>query len=316
MLQQRSEFGNRGRSGPVGDVGGRHARADALDQRSGECSFLRTADDNDSHSQLADRPTGDGSKPSDRPTLRRPQRRRMHGQRGEGSLASRRRTIRDGSWSLDIAADRLDQPAIACMSRHVAARAGQHDVVCQCRSLTGRLQPDTQRCPGRQRHQAGSEQPLQVDHEVELPRPELTQQSGEGSCSSAALVGQPFVEERVPVHQIGEVVADDPGDRRRRPPRSQTFEHRQRLDDVPQRTRFDDADPPRLTGRQHASVKPGGHAGRLESVRGTVIRRNRPPGGGRSYAAPRQDGKIILKRDRWMRLRPATNRSVAPQLLE
>ena len=82
---------------------------------------------------------------------------------------------------------------------------------------------------------------MQVEDQIELPLPQILQQLQVVSGSAASMKVQQFVQERMPFEQIREFVIDDPGNFRVRESLTQHRQQRQRLDNVTEGARLDDA---------------------------------------------------------------------------
>ncbi len=118
------------------------------------------------------------------------------------------------------------------------------------RALPGVGQAHADRGPGGPGHHPRPEEALEVDRQVEPPPAEPEQEPG-GRGDPAGPEAQPRAVERddlvevgVAVQQSPEPPVDHPGQVGVGPVRPEGRQDRERVDDVAQRTRLDEADPP------------------------------------------------------------------------
>jgi hypothetical protein len=129
-------------------------------------------------------------------------------------------------------------------------------------ALAGVGEPYAAAGAGGERHQAGAEEALQVEDEIEAAAAELGGEpgrvSGRGAppaAGRAAVEGERVGEVGVAGEERFVGGVDYPGDVRRRERPPQRRQHRQGVNHVPQRARLDEGDP--FRGHGHPSQKTG-----------------------------------------------------------
>ena len=122
------------------------------------------------------------------------------------------------------------------------ARIGDDAVAGQLGTFPSRFQPDPQRRTRGQGHQAGPQQTLEVEHQIETATAKLAEQTQPDPPAAARIKENDFVQIRVTYQEIRPLAFDDPRDPSLGKTVPQGGQERQALHDVSEGTGLQDAD--------------------------------------------------------------------------